>query len=310
MQRICLLTALLLTPSCGGEEAGTHPAGEVRTPRIAVMAPAGAEMLAAFDMLDHAVASGDFVGWPPRAARLPRIGPYDAPNLEVLLSLDVDLLVTSYSEAARGVHERIRSMGIRVAALSTETFEQTMEAFHRLGEELEREEAAEDLVAALRERIEEVRTGTRDLERRGTLVVVGRRPLYVAGPGSHLDELVRAGGGRNIITGGAPYQLVSMEAVLERLPEVIIDLADSRGPKEQPGRGDAWERWSFLPAVERGRVWRVHPERLSIPGPRLPSMADLVARMIHPDLLGPPGPEALGPLSSADTTDLEVLRAP
>lgn len=265
-------------------------------------------MLAAFDMLEHAVAAGDFVDWPPAAARLPRIGAYDAPNLEMLLALDTDLMVTTYSEAALRIHDRIRALGIRVAALRTDTWEHTLEAFAVLGEELGLPERADALTTTLRARMEAVRERTRGLQARSTLVVVGRSPLYAAGPGSHLDELIRAGGGRNILTGGPPYQLVSMEAVLEGLPEVIIDTSDNRGPRGDAGR--VWERWPFLPAVQEGRVWRVHPERVAIPGPRVPRMAGLVARMIHPEAFKPPEPGQLGPLSPADTTWLEVIRVP
>ena len=305
MGRTALLLMLLLTLSCGGQPPGSDGSERVGSPRIAVMAPAGAEMVASLGMLDHAVAAGDFVSWPPAASRLPRIGAYDAPNLEMLLTLDVDLLVTSYSEAGEGVHERVRELGIRVAALQTDTWEHTLDALQELGDAVGRSSRAAHVVEVLRGGMRQVRERTEDLEPRKTLVVVGRRPLYVAGPGSHLDELVRAGGGLNIIASGPPYQLVSMEAVLERLPEVIIDTSHNRGQATTERSEGVWDTWPFLPAVEQGRVWQVHPE---IPGPRMPRRAELAARMIHPEVFGPPDTSDLGPLSPADTTALEVDR--
>ncbi len=305
-----LLTSLLVLAACGGGAGDRASTEGDEGLRVAVMAPAGAEMLAALDMLDHAVAAGDFVTWPPGAAALPRIGAYDAPNLEVLLVLEVDLLVTSHSEAADEAHARVRELGIEVAPLRTDTWEHTLEAFQALGRAVGRPERATAVVETLRTRMARVRASTDTLRARRTLVVVGRRPLYVAGPGSHLDELVRAGGGANIVTEGAPYQLVSMEAVLERLPEVIIDTSDNRGTSDRDQAAGGWGQWPFLPAVESGRVWRVHPERLAIPGPRMPEMSRLVSRLVHPEVFGAPSPRERGPLSPADTTALEVLRVP
>jgi hypothetical protein len=45
--------------------------------------------------------------------------------------------------------------------------------------------------------------------------------------------------------------------------------------------------------VKEGRVWWVDPTRLTIPGVRLPEMALLTARLIHPEALGEPGPGEL-----------------
>ena len=143
---------------------------------------------------------------------------------------------------------------------------------------------------------------------RRVLVVVGREPLYVAGPGSHLDELLRAAGGENVAADAlSPYQLLSLEAALARRPEVIVDSSENR-PGAMRGRalGD-WGRWPFLPAVAERRVYFVDPVRLSIPGPRLGEMAELLARLIHPEVFGEASPAELGPL---DPTRPRTLALP
>jgi iron complex transport system substrate-binding protein len=129
----------------------------------------------------------------------------------------------------------------------------------------------------MRAGLDEVRAATLDLQSKNVLVVVGRDPLYVAGPGSHLDELIRLAGGRNLAADAAsPYQQFSIEAVLERGPEVIVDTS---------GDAEYWSRWPFLPAVRDGSVYRVDPDVLAIPGMRLPEMARSMARCIHPGAL-------------------------
>jgi ABC-type Fe3+-hydroxamate transport system substrate-binding protein len=136
--------------------------------------------------------------------------------------------------------------------------------------------------------------------RRRVLVAFGRDPLYVAGPGSHFDELVRLAGGENIAHDlGAPYALASEEAMLARAPEVILDSSDNRAGAPRGATPGSWSRWRTMPAVAAGRVYHLDPVRLSIPGPRLGEMAELVGRLIHPELFGPPAPAEFGPLDSA-----------
>jgi ABC-type Fe3+-hydroxamate transport system substrate-binding protein len=96
-------------------------------------------------------------------------------------------------------------------------------------------------------------------------------------------------GGRNVAADSiASYQQLSMEAVLERLPEVIIDTSDN-APDAARGRiAGTWGRWEFLPAVRDDRVYQVEPGRLVIPGLRLAEMTRLMARLVHPETFGEP----------------------
>lgn len=291
---------VLAAASCRGGEGGGEEsaAGTTAYQRLAVMAPAAAEMMNELNALDRIVAVGDFVRWPPELNSLPTIGAYDTPNLEQLLFLEVDLLVTARSEAARPAHDRMRELGIDVLELELDTYGGVLESIRVLGGTLGMASESDALADSLRTAVEGVRSRAEGLARRKVLVVVDRDPLYVAGPGSHLDELLGMVGGRNVMeeTRGT-YQLASMEAVLQRRPEVIIDISDN-GPGalrgREPGR---WAQWAFLPAVKEGRVYWVDPQRLSIPGPRIPEMAEFMARMIHPETFGEPSPDQFMPLS-------------
>ena len=128
------------------------------------------------------------------------------------------------------------------------------------------------------------------------LVAVGHDPLFAAGPGSHLDELVTIAGGENIAHDArSPYPMVALETMLERAPEVIVDSADNRPDQRRGLTAGYWAQWPFLPAVAAGRVAVVDPWQLLVPGPRLADMAELMGRLIHPELFGRPQPEDFGP---------------
>jgi iron complex transport system substrate-binding protein len=254
------------------------------------MSPAAAETLVALGVTARIVAIGDFVDWPPDLVGLPRIGAFDAPNAERLVELGVTQLFTAASEAGRGEHARLAALGIEVAALDTSTFAGTLAAMAETGRRVGRETEARRLLERIEARVAEVRLRSATAPRRRVLMAVGHDPLFVAGPGSHLDELVTIAGGENVARDAtSPYPMVALETILERGPEVIVDSADNRPGGPRGLTTGIWAQWPFLPAVASGRVAFVDPWQLLVPGPRLADMAELMGRLIHPELFGAPG---------------------
>jgi iron complex transport system substrate-binding protein len=302
-----LFAAALLALGCQAAPRPEPRAAGGDGGRIAVMAPAAAETLVALGVADRIVAAGDFVDWPPELRELPRIGAYNAPNAERLVDLGVGLLFTAASEAGRDEHARLEQLGIHVVALDTSTFAGTLAAILETGREVGREAAATELLEKIQVRLADVRRRTQGVPRRRVLVAVGHDPLFVAGPGSHLDELVTLAGGENVAADArSPYQMVALEAMLERRPEVIVDSADNRPGHPRGLEPGYWAKWPFLPAVAQGRVAFVDPWRLLTPGPRLAEMAELMGSLVHPEIFGaaraeefvrPPEP---GPASRPD----------
>jgi iron complex transport system substrate-binding protein len=294
-RRLPALAALLAPCACGlGERPSVdpHPGAPQR---IVVMAPAAAEMLEALGATGSIVGVGDFVGDPPAVKDLPRVGAYNAPNVERVLELRADLFLTSASEAAATAHGRLQALGLRVVALDTSTHHGLFSSLAELGRLLGLEERAGALEQRMRAELDAIRRTADGLPRRRVLFVVGREPLYVAGPGSHLDEMIALVGGVNVLHDAtAPYQRVSMEAVLERMPEVIIDASDNRAGAPRGRLAGDWGRWPFLPAVREQRVWWVDPSRLVIPGMRLPEMTARIGRLIQPEAFGEPTAADLG----------------
>jgi iron complex transport system substrate-binding protein len=256
-------------------------------------------MLASLGAIERVVGVGDFVQEPASLTALPRVGAYHAPNVEQILALDSSLVITTASQAGAATHQRLESLGVRVLALDTSTFEGVFAALQEVGQAVGLETEAGALAADMQRQLAAIRERTGDLPHRRVLFVVGREPLYVAGPGSHVDQMIELAGGENVLHDAlGPYPRVSIEAVLERMPEIIVDASDNR-PDAPRGRlsGD-WGRWEFLPAVRAQRVYCIDPNRLVIPGMRLPQMTLLMAKLIHPEAFGEPSPDELaGPAS-------------
>ena len=85
------------------------------------------------------------------------------------------------------------------------------------------------------------------MPRRRVLVAVGHDPLFVAGPGSHLNELVTIAGGENVAHDGPPpYPMFALD-VLMRAPEVIVDSADTGRNRPRGMAAGFWGEWPFRP---------------------------------------------------------------
>jgi len=260
------------------------------------MAPAAAEMLEAIGATGSVVGIGDYVEEPAAISGLPRIGAYDSPNVERVLELGADLLITTSAEAAATSHRRLESLGLRVLALDTSTYDGVFASLSRVGDAVGRAEEAESVARRIRAALESIGRRVEGLARPNVLFVVGRDPVYVAGPGSHIDEMIALAGGVNLAhDAGSPYPRMSMESILERMPDVIVDTSDNSPDAPRGRHAGAWAQWEFLPAVRDGRVYQVDPERLVIPGIRLPEMTELMGRLIHPEVFGDVADADLGP---------------
>lgn len=287
--RILLIFILLHTGACDAPHETKH--GNKIPQRVVVIAPALAEMLAALDLLDRVVGIGQFGPWPDSITAKTEAGGYDNPNIETVLELETDLLLNTKSQAASDVHRQLEALGIEVMALDTSTYEGVFDALHAIGERFNREQQSGELIRGMREEIAAVEKRSGRLPLRKVLVVVGREPLYVAGPGSHIDRLIRLAGGTNIAQDAlSAYQQISLEAILERKPEVIIDTSLNQPTALRGNRAGDWKQWPFLPAVKQQQVHWVDPSQLVIPGMRLPEMAWLMGRLIHPEEFGEPAP--------------------
>jgi iron complex transport system substrate-binding protein len=292
MQRPLLMLALLsLSLSLAGctSDGGATSRDDQAPQRVVVLAPAAAEMLEALDLLDRVVGIGQFGPWPGAISGLPAVGGYDSPNIERLLELRCDLLLTTSSEAGSGAEQQLRTIGVEVLALETATFDGVFDSLTRVGRLFGKEAEANGIASDLSLRLQALANRAEGLQERRVLFVVGRDPLYVAGPGSHIDEMIRMVGGLNVAgDADSPYQQLSMEAALERVPDIIIDASDNRPAALRGRETGIWGRWDFLPAVREGRVYHIDPGKMVIPGLRLTEMTELMGQLIHPEVFGEP----------------------
>jgi iron complex transport system substrate-binding protein len=123
--------------------------------------------------------------------------------------------------------------------------------------------------------------------------VVGRSPnrldgLIVAGRASYLNEVIEIAGGRNVFQDAvAAYPAVSLEQVIARKPEVIVDMgdmSDTVGITEDHKRAVVrlWTQSTAASAIKPRHVFAVASEIFVVPGPRVVDAARAFLEMLQP----------------------------
>src|SRR5262249_10879954 len=144
---------------------------------------------------------------------------------------------------------------------------------------------AAKLSDSIRSGLAQVRQRAAQQPRTKVLFVVGRAPnrldgLIIAGRGSHIHELLETAGGENLFADTRlAYPMVSIEEVLARNPEVIIDMSEEQ--ERQNAVAALWASAPSLAAVKQHRVYSINPDIYAIPGPRIVQGAQALWEMLH-----------------------------
>lgn len=259
--------------------------------RIVSTAPSVTEMLYALGLGARVAGVTTFCHYPPEVKTKPRIGTYMQPNLEVILSLRPDLVVVTKNPV--NLTEKMRSAGLRAIEVDHDLIDGIYESIRRIGEAAGVPDRARTINADMMKAMSEIARRAAGKRRTRAMFIVGRTPariesIIAVGKGSYLDELIRVAGGENIFADSvAAYPKVTLEDILARRPEVIIDMGDmaeTTGVTEERKRSvvELWKRHPSIPAVRSGRVHAVASDIFVVPGPRAVNAAREFQRMLHP----------------------------
>ncbi|MGH9663072.1 MAG: ABC transporter substrate-binding protein [Bryobacteraceae bacterium] len=260
--------------------------------RIVSTAPSITEVLYALGLGGRVVGDTTFCRYPPDARAKPKVGTYLDPNLEVIASLRPDLVIIQNNP----VHlaRRLKALGLHVLEVNYETPAAVYVAIRQIGAAAGSPDRAGELVARLQREIGGVRAKTEALPRRRVMFIIGRTPdtlggLVAVGSAPYLNELMEAAGGVNVFRDArAAYPNVTLEEVLARNPDVIVDMGDmaaTGAATEEHKRAVAalWGRYAALAAVREHRVFAVASDIFVVPGPRIGEVARAFAHMLHPE---------------------------
>lgn len=233
--------------------------------RIVTLAPHAAELVAAAGAAPWLVAVGARTDQPPQARSLPVVGDANAIDVERVVALAPDLVVT-WPWTAPAQVARLRDRGIPVFTTAPRTLDAIAGDIERLGALAGTEATAAQSAAAFRRKLATLAEGARAKAAVRVFYQLSGAPLYTIGAGHTITQAIALCGGENVFgTLPVPAPVVNVEEVLAQAPALIV--AGTEGA-QRPRWLDDWRRWPQLPAARDAGLAVVDADLLHRPGPR------------------------------------------
>lgn len=244
--------------------------------RIVSLMPSHTELLVA-------LGAGDLLKGVDEASPLPegteavRLGNGFSPNLELIVSLEPDLVLV---DEFTGVHMQLEELGLLAFAGTPDTLEGTLAFNSIIGMLTGRESEAAELTRQQTATVDTVRERAASLPQPRVYIELDSTP-FSAGPGSYIDDLLQVAGGENVVTEDmGSWPMLSPEFVVSSQPDVILLLNAPYGESEESFRS----RPGFSGiAVQVFEVEDFVSDLLSRPGPGLEAALQWLFSALHGD---------------------------
>ncbi|CAN5120365.1 helical backbone metal receptor [soil metagenome] len=149
-----------------------------------------------------------------------RIGGTKNPDLQRIIALRPDVVLANTEENKPEHLDRLREAGVTVEETYPRTVADAAVMTRRLGEVLDRAEAAEPLATTIEEALAGAAVPT-DQPRVMALTLIWRKPWMGVGPGTYADDLLWTCGFGNVLSGfDEPYPTLDPSFVLG--PDVVL----------------------------------------------------------------------------------------
>lgn len=247
--------------------------------RVVSLAPSCTELVFAFGCGDQLIARTAFCDFPQRAARIPAVGGWTTANVEKVLALGPDLVLTSTFLQAEIV-ARLQAAGVAVCHTDPRTLADVLDSFETIAAALGIPERGR----ALRARVESAFSSlTRTPDSPPPRVYAEEWPEPPMASGNWVSDLIHLNGGISLLPTGAPSRTVRLEEVRAFNPDVILlnYCGMAAVPADQQARRvTSRPGWDAISAVRDARIIVLDDALFNRPGPRLAKGAHALARSL------------------------------
>lgn len=269
----------LVVFSTDTQNAGKKPASHTSKPsRIVSLAPSNTEILYALGLEKRIVGVTTYCNYPLAAKKKPKVGDMNT-NIEKVISLKPDLVV-AHGKMNDHLIKRLRSLGMKVAAPDPKSFSQLYADIRNIGKLAGEPSKADAVVKKMSADVSWVKSKTSAAKPKKVLVVIQTNPLWVAGPGVFVDEMLKFSKATNVAHDASPgFNQFSAEVAVTRNPDVII--VSRREDRDFFLKNPLWAKTN---AVKDRCVYVVNGDLMLRAGPRLSEGLKEIAKAVHPEV--------------------------
>lgn len=237
--------------------------------RIVCLTEEPTEILYALGEGDRVVGISAWTQRPPEArAEKPIVSAFTGGNVQRIVSLEPDLVI-GFSDIQAKLASELIAENLQVLIFNQRSIAEILDVILLLGRLVGRAEAAQDLTAGYRRRLDEVRARSAGRDRRPRVYFEEWMDPMISGI-RWVSELIEVAGGEDVFAERshgklAKERFVTAEEVLAARPEVIVGSwcgkpVDADAIRARPG-------WDALPAVQNDAIHEIASELILQPGP-------------------------------------------
>jgi iron complex transport system substrate-binding protein len=229
----------------------------------------------------------DFAAW-IASGNMSSVGDFTSPNMEVIISLDPDLILASGGVQEDDVNT-LRDYGYKVLVLDPTSVDGILNNIELVGNTTGKQTEAAALINNLTSRINAVAETVANATKPEVYyeTYYETTSSWTIGAEAWQNELIEKAGGTNIF-GDQPtdYYQYQVEALIDRNPDVIVLPAEGMGTGTQAALEDVKKRpgWDTMNAVQNDRIYQINPNIIERAGPRVVDAIEQMAEFFHPEL--------------------------
>jgi iron complex transport system substrate-binding protein len=237
--------------------------------RIVCLTEETVETLYLLGEQDRIVGISGYVVRPPQARReKPRVSAFTSANIDKILALKPDLVLT-FSDLQADIAMDLIRRGLDVHAFNQRTVAGILDMIRTLGAMVDASERARQLVETFETRLAEVRSRAERLPKRPRVFFEEWDDPLISGIG-WVSELVEIAGGVDIFVdrrnqSAARDRVVTAEEVVAREPDLVI--GSWCGKKFRPECVATRAGFDRLPAVQHQDLYEIKSSLILQPGP-------------------------------------------
>lgn len=251
--------------------------------RIISMAPSITEILYELEVEDRLVGATDYCNYPAEASQKTSVGGFSTPNLEVIASLNPDLIIAATYEAEKV--QQLSSMGVPVIIILAYSLDDIINNIGIIGGLVNATAKATEVTSDLKNRMNAITSKTSTLNESDKIKCyfeVWETPI-VAGGGTFINDMIQKAGGVNIFADQTlEWPAVSNEVVISRNPEAIF-ITEHSAPWYSMS---VCERTGYnaIDACKNNRIYVCNDDVYLRPGPRIIDALGEMTQYLHPNL--------------------------
>ena len=253
--------------------------------RIVSLAPSHTEILFALGLGDRVVGVTRYCNYPEEAEEKETIGGFATPEIEKIIVLNPDLILSLGSLQKSKVTE-LEEKGQKVFWIYPRSVDETLASFERIGALTGSNEAAQQLRQEVAARIGKVQEKLNNIPKENiptVFRVMGLDPVGTIGGLSFQTDVYRLAGGRNIFADtDKDYFELDLEQLIRLDPDIIVICGEDE--EESKRKIKDQEGWGDLTAVRTDRIVVISCNLICRPSPRIGQTIEQLAKEFHPEL--------------------------